>query len=132
MGYWKHHEIRAADRADQLDLRLCYVFHDALCFQRLEQSCTIPDRLVRRISAHADAHHPYHSHGEDSVSGKPGQHGAHHDDHHHCYNRNNSAVHSAWRLPGFRPVTSDLLDSALSYPHELRHPDAFHEDMVHS
>src|SRR5665213_2639440 len=132
MGYWKHHEIRAADRADQLDLRLCHVFHDALCLQRMDQSCTVPDRLVRGISAHPDAHHPYHSHGEDPVSGKPGQHRTHNDDHHHCRNRDNLTVYLAWWLPGFCPATSDLLDSALSYPHQLCCPDAFHEDVVHS
>ena len=42
-------------------------------FRRLEQCRAVPDRLVRRIAAHPDAHHPYHSHGEDSVSGKPRQ-----------------------------------------------------------
>src|SRR5450759_2908786 len=119
MGHWQHHEICAADWPDQLDLRLRHVFYDALCLQRLEQSCTVPDRLVRRISAHPDAHHPYHSHGEDPVSGKPGQHGAHYDDQHHFRNRDNPTVHLAWRLPRLRPATSDLLDSALSYPHEL-------------
>ena len=36
--------------------------------QRLEQSRAVPDRLVRRIPAHPDAHHPHHPHGEDSVS----------------------------------------------------------------
>src|ERR1039458_2440815 len=112
MGHWQHHEIRAVDRADQLDLRLCHVFHDALCLQRVDQSCAVPDRLVRRISAYPDAHHPYHSHGEDPVSGKPGQHGAYYDDHHHCRNRDNPTVHLAWQLPGLRPATSDLLDSA--------------------
>ena len=117
---------------DQLDLRLRHVFHDALCLQRVDQSCTVPDRLVRRISAHPDAHHPYHSHGEDPVPGKPSQHRTHHDDHHHCRNRDNPTVLLAWRLPGLRPATSDLLDSALSYPPELCRPDAFHEDMVHS
>src|ERR1019366_8758656 len=74
----------------------------------------------------------YHSHGEDSVSGKPGQHGAHHDDHHHCRNRDSPAVLLAWQFPGFRSATPGLLDSSLSYPCELRRPDAFHEDMVHS
>jgi len=81
---------------------------------------------------HPDAHHPYHSHGEDPVPGKPSQHRTHDDDHHHCRNRGNPTVLLAWRLPGLRPATPDLLDSALSYPSELRHPDAFHEDMVHS
>src|ERR1017187_5525364 len=132
MGHWQHHKIRAVDRSDQLDLRLRHVFHDALCLQRVDQSCTVPDRLVRRISAYPDAHHPYHSHGEDPFPGNSSQHRTHHDDHHHCRNRGNPTVLLAWRLPGLRPATPDLLDSALSYPSELRRPDAFHEDLVHS
>ena len=107
-------------------------FTDALCLQRVEQSRAVPDRLVRRISAHADAHHPYHSHGEDSVFGKPGQHSAHHDDHHHCRNRDSPAILLARRLSGLRPVASGILDRALSYSPELCHPDTFREDMVHS
>ena len=42
------------------------------------------------------------------------------------------AVLLAWRLPGLRPATSGLLARALSYPPVLCHPDAIHEDMVHS
>ena len=61
-------EVRAVHRPDQLDLRLCHVFPDALRLQRLEQSRFVPDRLVRRVPAHPDAHHPHHPHGEDSVS----------------------------------------------------------------
>ena len=50
------------------------------------------------MPAHPDAHHPYHPHGEDAVSGKPGQYGADHDDHHHCRRRDRPAVLLAWRL----------------------------------
>ncbi len=79
---------------------------DALWLQRLEQSGAVPDRLVRRDPAHPDADHPYHPHGEDTVSGKPGQYGAHHDDYRHRRNRDSPTVHLAWRLSGLRPATS--------------------------
>ena len=39
------------------------------------QSVAVPDRLVRRIPADADAHHPHHPHREDSLSAKPRQRG---------------------------------------------------------
>jgi Mg2+-importing ATPase len=44
--------------------------------------------------------------GEDSVSGKPGQHGAHHDDHHH--RRNRVALPFSWLggFLGFVPLPS--------------------------
>ena len=65
--------------------------------QRLEQSRAVPDRLVRGVAAHPDADHPHHPHGQDSVSGKPGQCGADRDDHHHCRVRDRPAVHLARR-----------------------------------
>ena len=68
VGHQQHREIRSVHRPNQLDLRLCHVFPDALRLQRLEQSRFVPKRLVRRIPAHTDAHHPHHPHREDSVS----------------------------------------------------------------
>ena len=112
MGHRQHREIHAVHRPDQLDLRLRHVFHDALCLPRLEQSGSVPDRLVRRIPAHPDAHHPYHPHRQDAVSGKPGQHGADHDEPHHCRNRDCHALHLARRLSGLHSAAAELLDRA--------------------
>ena len=46
---------------------------DALRLRRLDRSGAVPDRLVRRIAAHADAHHPHHPHGAHSLRRRAGR-----------------------------------------------------------
>src|SRR5450759_3975481 len=132
MGHWKHYEVCAVHRPNQLDLRLCHLFHDALRLQCVEQSSIVSDWMVRRIPAYPDLDHPHHSHGEDSVFPKSSQHSTHHDNPHHCCNRNSPTVLLARQLFGFRPAAPNLLDCALSYSSKLCHPDAYREDVVHS
>ena len=80
-------------RPVQFGLRLHDVLHDALRLRLLgrehargaqAQRVAVPDRLVRRIAADADAHHPRHPHQPHSVPPEPGQLAAdgHHGDHH--------------------------------------------------
>ena len=80
--------------------------------QRLEQSRAVPDRLVRRVAAHPDAHHPHHPHREGSVPRKPGQCGADRHDHRHRRRRDSPAVHLARRLSGLRPAALVILAAA--------------------
>ena len=85
MGHRQHLQVHGVHRADQLDLRLCDLRHDALCVRCLEQSVAVPDRLVRRIAADPDPDHPHHPDGENPVHREPCQPGAdrHHGDHLH-------------------------------------------------
>ena len=49
LGHRQHLQVHALHRADQFDLRLCDLCHDAVRFRQLDQSGAVPDRLVRRI-----------------------------------------------------------------------------------
>ena len=73
-------------------------------FNAVDQSSAVSDRVVRRIPAHSDAHHPYHPNGEDPVSGKPSQYGAHHDDHRHRRHRHSPAFSWLGGFLGFVPL----------------------------
>jgi len=64
-------------RADQFDLRLPDVLHDAVRFQLLAQPGPVPHRLVCGVALHPDVDHPCHSHQQDPVHPKPGQLAAH-------------------------------------------------------
>ena len=77
MGHQQHLQVHGVHRADQFDLRLCHLRHDAVCVPCLDQPFAVPDRLVRRVSSHANPDHPYHQDCEDSVHRKPRQPCAH-------------------------------------------------------
>ena len=62
-------------------------------FDAWTNAVAVPDRVVRRIAADADADHPHHPHREDPVRREPRQPGADHDDDHHLRGRNRAAVH---------------------------------------
>ena len=74
---WRDPAFYSVHRADQLDLRLPDVLHDAVHFQLLAQPGPVPHRLVRGVALHPDADHPRHSHQQDPVHPKPGQLAAH-------------------------------------------------------
>src|SRR4029453_2729852 len=69
-------------RAAQFGLRLHDVFHDALPVRLLGPGSrlALPDGMVRRIAADADAHHPRHPHERHSVPPEPREPGPHGDD----------------------------------------------------
>ena len=72
LGHRQHLQVHAVHRADQLDLRLRDLRHDAVRLRCLEQPGAVPDRLVRRVAAHADADHPRHPHGARFRSSRAG------------------------------------------------------------
>jgi hypothetical protein len=60
-------------RADQLDLRLPDILHDAVRVQLLAQPGFVPNRLVCRVALHPDADHSHHPHQQDPVYPELGQ-----------------------------------------------------------
>ena len=71
----RHHPVHPVHRPVQLGLRLHHLFHHALRLRLLGpgQRVALPDRLVRRVAADADADHPRHPHEPDSVPPEPGE-----------------------------------------------------------
>ena len=69
---WQDTAFYSVHRADQLDLRLPDVLHDAVRFQLLGQPGPVPHRLVRGVALHPDVNHPCHSHQQDPVYPKLG------------------------------------------------------------
>ena len=104
MGHRQHLQVHGLHRADQLDLRLRDLCHDAVSSSTLEQSVAVPDRLVRRIAADPDADHSHHPHREDPVPREPRQSGADRDDGHHLRDRDRLALHWAGSALGFVPL----------------------------
>ena len=71
----QHHPVHPVHRPVQLGLRLHHVLHHALRLRLLGpgQGVAVPDRLVRRVAADADADHPRHPHEPDPVPPEPGE-----------------------------------------------------------
>ena len=88
-------------RSVQFGLRLHDLPDDAVPVRLLGpgQRFAFPDRLVRRIAAHADAHHPYHPHQPHPLLPKPGQLAADGDDGDH-HGGGRVAAFFAGRDPG--------------------------------
>jgi Mg2+-importing ATPase len=70
---WQDPAIHSVYRADQLDLRLRDVLHDALRLQLPAQPGPVPYRLVRGVAPHPDVDYPCHTYQQDPVDRKPGQ-----------------------------------------------------------
>ncbi len=67
VGHRQHRPLHAVHRADQLAVRLRHVRRAAVLLRRVAQRGAVPDRLVRRVAAVADADRPRHPDGQDSV-----------------------------------------------------------------
>ena len=99
-------------------------------FDCLEQSSAVPDRMVRRIPADPDAHHPYHPNREDPVHRKPCKPGTYRDDGNHLHGRNVVALHLGRFGVRFRAASMALLAPGRGHDGDIRDTHAPCEGLV--
>ena len=109
-------------------LMMLYVF-DCWAPTAANQS-SVPDGLVRRVAAHADADHPHHPHQPHSLPAKPGELAAdcHHRDHHG--GRDVASVVADRTVAGVHAAAAALLAAAGGHAVLLRALDAGRQDAV--
>ena len=98
--------------------------------RRLDQSVAVPDRVVRRIAADADADHSYHPDCEDPVHRKPSKPGADRDNDHHLCGRHHAAVHLGRRRARLHAAALALLAAGRRDAVELRGTHARDQSVV--
>jgi len=130
LGHRQHFQVHDFHRPDQLDLRLCDLRDDAVRVRFLDQSVAVSNGLVRGIAAHANAHHPHHSHGQDPVRGEPRESDAHRHDNHRFTGWNRPTLHHRRRCARLYAASRALLAPGREHAAQLFGADAFGEGMV--
>src|SRR5450631_1416667 len=130
MGHRQYFQIHDFHRADQLDFRLRDFFHHALCVRLLEQPVAVPDRLVRRVLADADAYHPYHPDGKDSISAEPRKSGPDRNQRRHLRGRYCATFYANRGRVEVHAIAAALLAHHRGVPAYLRDTDPLGQNLV--
>jgi hypothetical protein len=132
VGHQQHIQIHDIYRANQLDLRLRHLWHDVVCLQCLEQSFTVPNWMVCRISSDANLDNPHHQDGEDSIFREPREQRPHHDNDHHLRDRDRATIHLGGLSARVHAAARALLAAGYGHVANIRNSHTCCESLVHT